>query len=172
MLVALFIIGWQIESRADIARQESTASWHQSGMVWQDAISQRSQADSLPDGTSAPGQGDSTGVESKKNVDEEPTWSAEEFQRHIVYPEDARRNNIQGKVIVRALIDRQGHVVKTIVQPGAHPLLIDAAVEALKKTSITPAKVNGKPVAVWIQIPVTFRLNDMAPEEDALPPAE
>ncbi len=172
MLIGLFIVGWHMEASAHIILQKSIAPCYRPGMAWQDVISQRSRADSLPNGAGAAGHADSTEVESKKNVEQMPTWSTEEFQRHLVYPAVARLNNIQGKVRVRALLDKTGRVVKTVVQPGAHPLLADAAVEALQKTSFTPAKENNQPVAVWIEIPVDFRLNDPPAEDETPPPAK
>ncbi len=92
-------------------------------------------------------------------VEEEPKWDAGELQRRIKYPEIARRNNIEGTVIVRALVDKNGRVVKTNVDKTDNAVLTDAAVDAVMKTPFTPAIQNKVPVPVWVQIPVSFRLN-------------
>jgi protein TonB len=92
-------------------------------------------------------------------VEEEPKWDQGELQRRIKYPEIARRNNIEGTVIVRALVDKNGRVVKTNIDKSDNQVLSDAAVDAVKATPFTPAIQNKMPVSVWVQIPVNFRLN-------------
>ncbi|MEO5929940.1 MAG: energy transducer TonB [Candidatus Kapaibacterium sp.] len=93
-------------------------------------------------------------------VDKEPVWDQTDLQRRIKYPELAQRNNIQGQVIIRALIGRDGHVVKTHIDRSDHPSLNDASIEAVTHTSFTPAMKDGKPIAVWVSIPITFKLSN------------
>ena len=92
-------------------------------------------------------------------VEEMPKWDNAELQRRIKYPEIARRNNIEGLVIVRALVDKYGKVVQTHIDKSDNQVLSDAAVDAVKSTPFTPAIQNGNSVPVWVQIPVNFRLN-------------
>lgn len=92
-------------------------------------------------------------------VEEDPKYDATELQRRIKYPEMARRNSIEGNVTVRALVDKNGRVVDTRIDDSDHKALEEAAIDAVKKTPFTPAIQNKMPVAVWIQIPVVFRLN-------------
>ena len=73
------------------------------------------------------------------------------------YPEDARRANIDGTVLVQALIGRDGHVKDTRVT-NSIPLLDAAAVRAVLQWTFVPAKSKGKPVAVWVAVPVKFSL--------------
>jgi protein TonB len=91
-------------------------------------------------------------------VEEQPAWDADDLLRRVKYPELARRNGVEGLVVVRALIERNGRVVDTQVDRSDNPILTEAAVEAVRATPFTAAKQNGYPVAVWIQIPVTFAL--------------
>jgi TonB family protein len=92
-------------------------------------------------------------------VEHAPMYDMADLQHRLVYPAEAARNNIAGLVIVRALIDRHGRVVKTHIDRCDHPLLQQAAVDAIVGTIFTPAISEGKPVAVWMQMPVTFKLS-------------
>jgi TonB family protein len=82
-----------------------------------------------------------------------------------VYPDSARAAGIEGAVVVRALVGSDGHVLRVEIQTSV-PGLDAAALAAVKKWHFKPATVNGKPRAVWVGVPVTFRL---APEKPARP---
>ena len=73
------------------------------------------------------------------------------------YPEDARRAGIDGTVLVQALIGKDGHVKDTRVTKSI-PMLDAAAVRAVLQWTFAPAKSKGKPVAVWVAVPVKFSL--------------
>jgi protein TonB len=77
------------------------------------------------------------------------------------YPEDARKAKVQGKVILQALIDREGRVaeVEVLRSVPEFPSLAEAAVEAVSQWRYEPAERNGKPVAVYFTIVVEFKLN-------------
>lgn len=92
-------------------------------------------------------------------VEQEPTWEAAELQRRLKYPEIARRNGIEGTVAVRALVGKDGRVVRTMIDRSDNKALEEAAEDAVKKTPFTPAIQNKVPVMVWVQIPVIFKLN-------------
>ena len=80
--------------------------------------------------------------------------------RNLRYPRIAQEAGIMGTVIVQALVDETGRVQETVILRGIpHTGLNEAAAEAIRRTRFYPAKQLGKPVAVWISIPVIFRLN-------------
>jgi TonB family protein len=54
------------------------------------------------------------------------------------YPELAKQMNVTGKVKISATIAADGHVIETKVVGGS-PLLVNAALEALKKWRFEPA---------------------------------
>lgn len=73
------------------------------------------------------------------------------------YPVIARESGIEGVVHVQALVGKDGTVKDIKVVKGI-PVLDDAAVAAVEKWVFQPALTNNKPVAVWVAIPVRFRL--------------
>lgn len=73
------------------------------------------------------------------------------------YPEFARRARVTGKVIVQAVIDKKGRVVDPTVLRG-HPILDQAAIDAVCCWRYRPATLRGKPVAVYFTVVVSFTL--------------
>jgi TonB family protein len=88
----------------------------------------------------------------------EPTFDMEDLQRRVRYPEEARLRKIEETIILRVLIDQGGHPVRSLVDYGNSQLLIDAARSAVMETRFVPGMQNGKPIAVWVSIPLTFKL--------------
>jgi TonB family protein len=88
---------------------------------------------------------------------------AEEMQGRLerkvlpVYPQLARQAHIQGEVIFDADIAKDG-VVETLRTVSGHPLLLPAAVDAVKQWRYKPYLHNGEPVAVDTKIVVSFTL--------------
>jgi protein TonB len=74
------------------------------------------------------------------------------------YPEMARMAGVEGMVMLLVLIDKDGKVRQVQVRKGIGAGLDEAAVEAVKKVPWTPAIQNSRPVAVWMSVPVRFRL--------------
>jgi TonB family protein len=74
-----------------------------------------------------------------------------------VYPLLARQAHIQGEVVLDADISKEGSVDALRVISG-HPLLISAAVNAVKGWRYKPYMLNGAPVAVNTHITVKFSL--------------
>jgi protein TonB len=74
-----------------------------------------------------------------------------------VYPVLARQARIQGMVVLDADISRDG-AIDALKLVSGHPLLVPAALEAVKQWRYRPYVVNGKPVPVNTQIIVNFTL--------------
>jgi len=73
-----------------------------------------------------------------------------------LYPEDLRRANVQGVVVLGALIGRDGSVVK--LRPISGPdALGSAAIDAVKWWRFHPYRVNGRAVEVETTLAVEFR---------------
>lgn len=80
-----------------------------------------------------------------------------ERQVRPVYPPLARQARIQGTVKLTAIIAKDGTVQELQVMSG-HPLLIQAAIQAVKQWKYKPTLLNGQPVEVVTQIDVNFTL--------------
>ncbi len=74
------------------------------------------------------------------------------------YTEIARKARIQGVVIVQAIIDKDGNVTNVKVLKGLPMGLEEAAVEAIKQWRFKPATLNGRPVTVYYNLTVNFKL--------------
>jgi TonB family protein len=73
------------------------------------------------------------------------------------YPEEARRQRIQGDARLEILIDKEGKVagVKTL---SGEPILVDAATKAVKQWRYRPYLLNGEPVEVESTVTVKFHM--------------
>ena len=90
-----------------------------------------------------------------------PIGGPKAIVNNIVYPEKAKESKIEGRVIIQAFINEKGIVSDwTIINEQSHTNkeLRKAAVNAIKKTKFIPAKQKGKPVGVWIAVPINFKL--------------
>jgi protein TonB len=74
------------------------------------------------------------------------------------YPEDAKQAGIQGKVVLKALIDKEGNVEDVQLMSGPEQLA-PAAIEAVKQWRYKPYRMNGEPVNVETQVLVNFSLS-------------
>jgi TonB family protein len=74
------------------------------------------------------------------------------------YTEIARKARIQGVVIVQAIIDKEGRVTNVKVLKGLPMGLEAAAVDAIKQWRFKPATLNGRPVTVYYNLTVNFKL--------------
>ena len=91
-------------------------------------------------------------------VEKEPYIDLAELQKRIVYPKLAIAAGVQGKVIVRVLVNKEGSPVKSIIEYSENELLNEAAVNAVMKSVFIPAIQNNSPVSLWVSIPVQFRV--------------
>ena len=76
-----------------------------------------------------------------------------------VYPEEARREGIEGTVFLRFVVGKDGRVARVTVLRGADALR-EAAIAALTQFRFRPGTQNGKAVSVWMSMPIGFRLTE------------
>ncbi len=79
-------------------------------------------------------------------------------QPRPMYPPLAKQARIQGVVKLSAIISKDGTIQHLEVISG-HPLLVPAALEAVKQWVYQPTLLNGEPVEVITQIDVNFTLS-------------
>jgi protein TonB len=81
------------------------------------------------------------------------------LMEHTQYPEIAKENNIQGKVIVRFCVTPKGGVSQVSVLKGVDPELDKEAMRVVTTLPpFKPGKQGGKPVPVWYMVPIAFTL--------------
>lgn len=73
------------------------------------------------------------------------------------YPAAAKQGRIEGTVRLEAIIGEDGRVQNLQVASG-HPLLAEAAVQAVRQWRYKPTYLNGQPVQVSTIIEVNFKL--------------
>lgn len=76
------------------------------------------------------------------------------------YPSLAREAGIEGTVIVRVLVGKDGKVKDAILGKGVNAVLDEAALAAARHYVFKPAIQNKNPVAVWVAIPFRFSLKE------------
>jgi len=78
---------------------------------------------------------------------------------HIRYPEQAAQNNIQGRVTVQFVVEKDGSIGEVKVARGKDPDLDKEAVRVVKSLpKFIPGKMNGQAVRVWYTLPINFKL--------------
>jgi len=81
--------------------------------------------------------------------------------RPPVQPARSLRNNEQGKVVLRVLVQADGSAGDVQVQTSSgFPLLDEAARSAVQTWRFNPATSDGKPVAEWYLVPIIFKLSN------------
>ena len=98
-----------------------------------------------------------------------PSWSNEELQQRTVYPTIARRDEAEGWVVVHALVDTNGEIVRYNVGTSGNARLDSAAVNGVLATRFAPARKEGVPVPAWVRIPILFWLTGPAPPSPTEP---
>ena len=82
-----------------------------------------------------------------------------------VYPEEASEERIAGTVRLEATITREGTIKELRVLEG-HPLLVEAALEAVRQWRYQPTLLNGMPVEVLTSVLITFKPRELTTKEE------
>lgn len=99
-----------------------------------------------------------------KIVDQMPQFNGDMMQflaANITYPETARANKTEGKVMVQFIVGSDGQLrdIKTVGKAAPDTGLARAAIEAVSKMPAwIPGVEDGKKVAVQFTLPVSFKL--------------
>jgi periplasmic protein TonB len=80
-------------------------------------------------------------------------------QKMPVYPQLARAARVSGTVVLAAVIAKDGSVQKLQLISGP-PLLVEAALSAVRQWIYKPTLLNGEPVEVITEITVNFTLSN------------
>lgn len=81
------------------------------------------------------------------------------LNQNLKYPDAARRNNIQGRVVVAFVINRDGSVSGAHVSTAVHPLLDREALRVVRlMPRWKPGEERGKPCRTMFVIPINFKI--------------
>lgn len=81
------------------------------------------------------------------------------FSRNISYPQDAKDNNIDGKVYIRFIITKKGNI-ECVEEMYRIPILSDYCIEQVKSLpKLSPATKNGVPVNIYYVCVIPFHLD-------------
>ena len=101
-------------------------------------------------------------------VDEKPQFPGGDedlkqwINSNVQYPIIAIQENIQGRVFVKFIIEKDGSIGKVEIARGRHPELDKEAIRVIRSIpfKFKPAILKGKAVRTWFTYPVTFKLQD------------
>ena len=80
------------------------------------------------------------------------------YQAMPAYPAQARRLGMEGRVVLKLLIDANGKLVNIEVVESAGYGFTEASIEAVRKSTYAPGVRNGVKVATRALLPISFRL--------------
>lgn len=96
------------------------------------------------------------------DVDEKPVFQGDllEFiQTHLEYPESAIADSLEGPVVARFIINREGRPEQYQIEKSLSPDCDSAVVRMLRlMPPWNPGKIDGFPVPVLVELPVVFML--------------
>lgn len=80
---------------------------------------------------------------------------------HLIYPEQAAQNGIQGRVIVKFIIEKDGSITNPEIVRGVNEDLDKEALRVVKlMPEWKPGRNNGVAVRSWYYLPVIFKLQN------------
>lgn len=85
-----------------------------------------------------------------------------------VYPEKVLAEGVEGDVLVRAVIDESGSVTQLRIEEGVHPLLDEAALNAVKQWKYKPWVVNGVPKSTEVVVKIFFKIKEHSEKTDGV----
>lgn len=80
--------------------------------------------------------------------------------KNVTYPQEAIDKGIQGKVIARFVVTKDGSITQPSISKGLSPSIDKIVLTAISKLpAFIPGKKDGKPANVWFAVPVTFKID-------------
>jgi len=73
------------------------------------------------------------------------------------YPDSARQAGLQGKVLIKALLNKKGEVTQVEILESDAEIFNLPVLDAVTQWLFTPALQAGQPVCVWVTIPFLFK---------------
>ena len=81
------------------------------------------------------------------------------LSENVKYPEDCKKEGIQGRVIAQFIIDKDGSIKDVKIVRGVHPSLDKESIRVIESMpKWTPGKVKGEPVKCQYTLPIAFKI--------------
>lgn len=81
-----------------------------------------------------------------------------ELKKLVGYPVEARKAGLQGQVVLRVLVGKNGRYIRHEVVTHPSLIFVKQIEKHIKKLRFEPAIKDGKPVKYWVNIPFNFKL--------------
>lgn len=99
----------------------------------------------------------------------------EDYLLHLekpVYPADALEQGLEGRVILRALVDTEGIVCRVLIEESHVSASMEkAAMDAVYKCRFRAYRKDGESTAFWARFPIAFRIvNALSPRSSSANP--
>ena len=108
-----------------------------------------------------------------KSVEQMPQFPGGEaammkyLSQNIQYPPSAAKNNVEGRVILQFVVEKDGQIGEVKIVRSVDPELDAEAVRVIKTMpNFIPGRQDGKPVAVWYTIPISFKLQSKPQKQE------
>jgi outer membrane biosynthesis protein TonB len=91
-------------------------------------------------------------------VQEQPKpINMDEIRKKIGYPIVTKEAVFWGAIMLNVLVDEKGNYVRHIVSEGESSLLLEEIEKYINQLKFTPAMLNGKAIAFWLNVPFYFK---------------
>lgn len=77
-----------------------------------------------------------------------------------LYPNDARKQRMEGTVIVQIALAESGDIKSATIKSASHDILGQATKLAVSEWKFSPPRRNGTPTSLLIELPLVFRLKN------------
>jgi protein TonB len=75
------------------------------------------------------------------------------------YPEQAKREGIDGTVYIKLLVNKEGKPIRSVVMRSDNEIFNQPALDAAMKFEFAPAIKNERAIVMWVVIPFKFKLD-------------
>lgn len=93
------------------------------------------------------------------------------ISKNMKYPEECRKQGIEGRVVIKFVVNKDGSIVDAEAVKSPHPALAEEGLRVVKSMpKWKPAKEGGKVVRSRFNIPIVFKLSGKKPQSVSAQP--
>ena len=99
-------------------------------------------------------------IEEEKFIEAEiyPSCDMKKLMKNIKYPELARKIGIQGKVILKIVVEKDGSISKVEIISSDNEIFNEPSIDAVSNIKFNPAIQNGLKIKCPVIIPIEYKL--------------